>query len=77
MKEHHDDILQNVAQLSHQYNELQELLKTKQEMIVDQTTKTIDDVNHYFDIYITELRQTQQKIIEDLQVAKQDAQVMR
>ncbi len=77
MKEHHDDILQNVAQLSHQYNELQELLKTKQKMIADQTTKTIDDVNQYFDTYITELRQTQQKIIEDLQVAKQDAQVMR
>jgi hypothetical protein len=76
MKEHHE-ILQNVAPLSHQYNELKQLVETKQKMIADETTKTIHDVNHYFDTYITELRETQQIIIEDIQVAKQDAQVMR
>jgi flagellar hook-associated protein FlgK len=77
MKEHHEELLQNVAQISHQYNELQELLQKKQTMIVNETTTSIENVNQYFDIYIKELRDTQQKIIESMEKAKQDAQVRK
>jgi hypothetical protein len=77
MKEHHDEVLQNVTQISHQYNQLQELLQTKQTTIVDETDKFIEDVNRYFDTYINELRETQQKIIANLETEKQGAQVMR
>jgi hypothetical protein len=77
MKEHHEELLQDVAQISHQYNELQELLQTKQTMIVDETTKSIENVNQYFDNYILELRETQCKIILDIERAKKDAQVKR
>ncbi|CAF3269979.1 unnamed protein product [Rotaria sp. Silwood2] len=74
MKEHHDEVLQDVAQISHQYNELQELIRTKQKMIVDETNKSIEDVNEYFKTYINELLEIQQRINLDIEIAKQDAQ---
>ena len=77
IKEHHDEVLQNVAQISHQYNELQRLIQTKQKMIVEETMKSVADVNRYFEAYINELRETQQKIIKDIERATQDAQVNR
>jgi ElaB/YqjD/DUF883 family membrane-anchored ribosome-binding protein len=77
MKEHHDEVLQNVAQISHQYNELQELIQTKQKVIDNESTKSMDDVNQYFDTYINELRETQQNIIADIETGKQDAQVKK
>jgi hypothetical protein len=75
MNQHHNDILQNVAELSHQYNELQELLQSKQKMIVDESTKTVSEVNGYFDSYVKELRTVQRQIIGDLQTTKEKAQV--
>ncbi len=77
MKEHHEELLQDVAEISHQYNELQELLQTKQTMIVDETIKSIEDVNQYFETYINELPEIQRKIIFDIERAKQDARVKR
>jgi hypothetical protein len=77
MKEHHEELLQDVAQISHQYNELQQLIQSKQMMITDETAKSIEDVNQYFDTYIDQLRDTQKKIIADMEVAKQNAQVRR
>jgi len=77
MKEHHEELLLDVEQISHQYNELQELLQTKPMMIAEETAKSIENVNQYFDIYIKELRDTQQKIIESMEKAKQDAQVRK
>jgi len=77
MKEHHEELLQDVAEISHQYNELQELLQTKQTMIVDETIKSIEDVNQYFETYINELPEIQRKIILDIERAKQVARVKR
>jgi len=75
MKEHHEELLQDVAQMSHQYNELQQLIPNKQMMIVDETAKSIEDVNRYFDTYIDQLRDTQKKIIANMEIVKQNAQV--
>jgi nucleoside-triphosphatase THEP1 len=75
MKEHHEELLQDVGQMSHQYNELQQLIQNKQMMIVDETAKSIEDVNRYFDTYIDQLRDTQKKIIANMEVVKQNAQV--
>jgi ABC-type transporter Mla subunit MlaD len=77
MREHHEELLQDVAEISHQYNELQQLIQTKQIMITDETAKSTDDVNRYFDVYIDQLRDTQKKIIANMEVAKQNAQVTR
>ncbi len=77
MKEHHEELLQDVVQISHQYNELQQLIQSKQMMITDETAKSIDDVNRYFDTYIDQLRDTQKKIIANMEVVKQNAQVKR
>ncbi|CAF3043980.1 unnamed protein product [Rotaria socialis] len=73
-KEHHDELLQEVTQISHRYNQLKELLQTKHNIIVDETAKSIEDVNQYFKTYIDELIETQKKIISDIEEAKQDAQ---
>ncbi|CAF1420108.1 unnamed protein product [Adineta ricciae] len=43
-------------------------------MIVEETNKTIEDTNSYFDSYIDELRDTQRRVVNDLQKTKQDAQ---
>jgi len=75
MKEHHEELLQDVAQMSHQYNELQQLIQNKQMMIVDETAKSTEDVNRYFDTYIDQLRDTQKKIIANMEIVKQNAQV--
>ncbi len=77
MKEHHEELLQDVAQISHQYNELQQLIQNKQMMIFDETAKSIEDVNRYFDTYIDQLRDTQKKIIANMEVVKQNAQVKK
>jgi hypothetical protein len=77
MKEHHEELFQNVTNIFHQYNELQELLQTKQKMILDETIESIEYVDRYFETYINELRETQNKIIFDIERAKQDAQVKR
>jgi hypothetical protein len=77
MKEHHEELLQDVAQISHLYNELQQLLQTKQMMIVEETAKSIEIVNRYFDVCIDELGDIQRKIIVNMERAKQDAQVIR
>ena len=75
MREHHEELLQDAEQISHQYNELQQLLQTKQTMIIDETTKSIEDVNQYFESYMNELRETQQRIIAEMEKVKQHAQV--
>ena len=76
ISQHHNDILQEVLQLSHKCNELQELVLNKQNMIVEETNKTIEDTNSYFDSYIDELRDIQRRVTNDLQKIRQDAQVI-
>ncbi|CAF0761619.1 unnamed protein product [Adineta ricciae] len=73
MKQHHDDILQDTAQLSHQYNELRQLFETKKKMIVDETASTIETVNNHFNSYINELLDAQHRIIEELKTTEQQA----
>lgn len=77
MKQHHDELLQDVEQISHQYNELRELLQSKQTMIDEDTTKCAVDVDRYFDSYIDQLRTTQKKIREAMEDARQQAKVRR
>ncbi|CAF4602355.1 unnamed protein product, partial [Rotaria magnacalcarata] len=60
-KEHHDELLQEVTQ-------------AKQNIVVDETAKSIEDVNQYFKTYIDELIETQKTIISDIEEAKQNAQ---
>ncbi|CAF1420126.1 unnamed protein product [Adineta ricciae] len=74
MKQHHDEILQDTAQLSHQYNELRQLFETKTKMVIDETASTIETVNNHFNSYINELLDTQHRIIEELRTTEQQAQ---
>ena len=71
MKEHHDELLQSVAEISHHYNELHQLIKIKQTTIVDKATKATENINRYFD----ELRAKQMKMLLDVEAVKQKAQV--
>lgn len=75
MKQHHDELLQDVEQISHQYNELRQLVQSKQNTIEEETAKYAADVHRYFDSYIDQIRVTQKNILEEMENAKQKAQV--
>jgi hypothetical protein len=77
MKEHHDELLQSIAEVSHHYNQLLQLLETKQATIHDETKKTVADVNQYFNSRVSELRKAQKTMIAGIETAKQKAQVER
>lgn len=75
MKQHNDELLQNVEQFSHQYNELRQLIQSKQNMIDEEPAKYVANINQYFDSYIDQLRATQKKTLEEVEIAKQRARV--
>ena len=77
MKQHHDELLQDVERMSHRYNELRQLVQNKQTMIDEDTSKCAIDVNRYFDSYINQLGITRNKILEQMKNAKQQAKVRR
>lgn len=74
-KEHHDILLQDVYQVSHEYNQIKELVQKKQRTIADETAQSIEDVNKYFETYIDELGKIRQQILLNIEQAKQDALV--
>lgn len=75
MKQHNDELLRDVEQLSHQYNELRQLIQSKESMVDEEPAKYVANINQYFDSYIEELRATQRKILADVEIAKQRARV--
>lgn len=75
MKEHHDELLQQAAQISHEYNGVKDLLKSKQNMVTDTAELSVKSINHYFDSYIDDLRKNQKEILRQIGQAQQDAQV--
>lgn len=75
MKEHHDELLQDLELISHEYNQLQEVLQTKQAMIAEQTAQSIGVVNEYFEKYIQQLHETRENILENMNQSMQDAKV--
>ena len=75
MKEHHEELLQSIAEISHHYNQLQQLIKTNQTLILERTTQAAENINSYFNRRIDELRAMQLTMIVDVEAAKQGAQV--
>lgn len=75
MKEHHQELLQSIADISHRYNQLLQLLENKQTTVLDDTKNTVAEVNHHFNSRVTELRKAQKKMIADIETTKVNAQV--
>ena len=75
MKEHHEELLQSIAEISHHYNQLLQLLEIKQATVLDETKKMVADVNHRFNSRVNELREAQKKMIADIETTQHKAQV--
>ena len=50
-------------------------MQSKQMMIADETAKSIEEVNQYFDTYVEQLRVLQKKSIANVELVEQNAQV--
>ena len=73
MKEHHDELLQDLEVISLDYNQLQEVLQMKRTMIAEQTAQSIEIVNEYFERYIQQLHETRAKLIENMNQSMDNA----
>jgi hypothetical protein len=76
MKEHNDEIQQNIAQVSNQYNELKELINKKKDLIKNETIKSKEQMNEWLKNYIANLILEKAKIDADIEKAEKEAQVM-
>ena len=75
MKEHKDELLENVTHLSHRYNELLQLMQTTQKMIEDEATMSIENIHQWYDTHVKNLHENKEKIVKSIEKAKQDAKV--
>ncbi|CAF3358199.1 unnamed protein product [Rotaria socialis] len=70
IKEHHDELLQNITQLSHRFNEVQELCKAKQQMIENEALQTVIEIDHWY----SRLLETKKTVVENIEQSRKDGQ---
>ncbi|CAF4192840.1 unnamed protein product, partial [Adineta steineri] len=73
MKEHNDELQQNKAEFTDQYNELKQLIIEKKELITNETIKTKQDLNEWFKKCIDNLTIEKQRI--DMDIDKEEKQI--
>jgi hypothetical protein len=76
MKDHNDDLQQNIAQVSNRYNELRELINTKRILITNESIKSKEQMSEWLKKYIDNLIAEKARIDMDIEKAKNEAQVM-
>jgi hypothetical protein len=76
MKDHNDDLQQNIAQLSNRYNELRQLINTKQNFITNETIKSKEQMSERLQKYIDKLIVEKARIDMDIEKAEKEAQVI-
>jgi hypothetical protein len=76
MKDHNDELQQNVAQVSNRYNELKQVINTKQKLITDETIKSKEQINEWFRKHITNLNTEKARIDLEIEKAEKEAQVI-
>lgn len=76
LHDHIDELPKNVAQLSHQFHELEELLQTKTEMVQQEVSKSNDEIKQGIKTYQNELVEAQHAIFVGIENAKQNADVI-
>ena len=75
MGEHHNELLQNIDQLSHRYNEILLMVEKAPSMIDDEATNSIGYINQWFESYVKDLCAAKENIIGNIHQAKEDAKV--
>jgi len=76
LHDHIDDLPKNVAQLSHQLHELEELLQTKKDMVQQEVSKSNDEIKQCIKTYQNKLVEAQHAIFVGIENAKQEADVI-
>jgi hypothetical protein len=76
MKNHNDELQQNIAQLSNRYNELKLLINNQRKLITEETIKSKDQMSQWLGKYIDNLIAEIAKIDTDIEETEKDAQVM-
>lgn len=70
MKDHNDSLQENIAKVSNRYNEVQLLLKTKTQLVRDQTNKSKKQISEWLQKYIDTL--TAEKALIDAKIEKEE-----
>ncbi len=76
MKDHNDDLQQNIEQVSDRSNELRELINTKRILITNETIKSKEQMSEWLKKYIDNLIAEKARIDMDIEKAENEAQVM-
>ncbi len=76
MKDHNDDLQQNIAQLSNQYNELRDLINAKRKLITNETIKSKEQMSECLKKYIDNLTAEKARIDMNIEKAEKEAQVI-
>ncbi len=76
MKNHNDELQQNIAQLSNQFNELKLLINNQRKLITEETIKSNEQMSEWLGKYIDNLIAEKAKIDTDIEETEKDAQVM-
>ncbi|CAF1099365.1 unnamed protein product [Adineta steineri] len=72
MKEHNDEIQQNRAELTDQYNQVKQSMNDKKELIRNETIKAKQELSEWFKIYIDKLSIAKERI--DMDIDKEEKQ---
>ncbi|CAM4774143.1 unnamed protein product [Rotaria magnacalcarata] len=70
LKEHLDELLQNITQLSHRFNEVQELCKAKQQMVENEALQAVVEIDQWY----SRLIETKKTIVENIEQSRKDGQ---
>ncbi len=76
MKDHNDEIQQDIEKLSNQFNELKQSIKTKQKYITDESIKSKQQLSEWLQKYIDNLTAEKTRIDMDIEKEEKKAQVM-
>ncbi len=76
MKDHNDELQQNIAQVSNRYNELKLLMNSQRKLITDETAKSKEQMSEWLQKYIDNLTAEKVRIDTDIDNTEKDAQVI-
>ena len=77
MNNHTNELPQNVAQLSVQLHDLEQLFQIKQNMVEQEISMSNEEIKHYFKTYQNDLLEAHQAIINDIGNERQNAEVIQ
>jgi len=76
MKDHNDEIQQDIEKLLNQFNELKQSIKTKQKCITNESIKSKQQLSEWLQKYIDNLTAEKERIDMDIEKQEKNAQVM-